>query len=265
MVAGLVRGAWLYRGFIVGSMRREFQSRYRNSLLGAAWTVLQPLSMVVIYTVVFSQVMGNRLPGASSTYAYGIFVCAGLLAWGYFSEIVGRGLGIFIDNANLIKKLNFPKICLPLIAVLNSSVNFAIIFGLFTAFLVVTGNFPGAPFVALVPLLAIEIAFAIGLGVILGVLNVFFRDVGHLFGILLQFWFWFTPIVYPLDVLPPWARQLVAWNPMTGLMVGFQQVLAYGRWPEWRTVLPVAVLALALCALGVRLFASRSGEMVDEL
>jgi lipopolysaccharide transport system permease protein len=265
MVAGLVRGAWLYRGFIVGSMRREFQSRYRNSLLGAAWTVLQPLSMVLIYTVVFSQVMGNRLPGSSSTYAYGIFVCAGLLAWGYFSEILGRGQTIFIDNANLIKKLAFPKICLPLIAVLNSSVNFAIIFGLFTAFLIGTGNFPGWPFLALVPLLAIQVAFAIGLGVILGVLNVFFRDVGHFFNILLQFWFWFTPIVYPLNVLPPWAQRVVEWNPMTPLIVGYQQVLVYGHWPDWVALAPATLFALALCALGVSLFAKRAGEIVDEL
>jgi lipopolysaccharide transport system permease protein len=265
MVAGLVRGAWLYRGFIVGSMRREFQSRYRNSLLGAAWTVLQPLSMVLIYTVVFSQVMGNRLPGSSSAYAYGIFVCAGLLAWGYFSEIVGRGQTIFIDNANLIKKLSFPRICLPLIAVLNSSVNFAIIFGLFTAFLLATGNFPGLAFAAIVPLLAIQVALAIGLGVVLGVLNVFFRDVGHFFGIVLQFWFWFTPIVYPLDVLPAWAQRVVAWNPMTGLIVGWQQVLVYGRWPQWATLVPAAILAIALCAFAMSLFAKRAGEMVDEL
>jgi len=227
--------------------------------------VLQPLSTVLIYTVVFSQVMGNRLPGSASTYAYGIFVCAGLLSWGYFSEILGRGQTIFIDNANLIKKLAFPKICLPVIAVVNSSINFAIIFGLFTLFLIVTGNFPGLPFVALVPLLAIQVAFAIGLGVILGVLNVFFRDVGHFVNIFLQFWFWFTPIVYPLNALPPWAQKMVAWNPLTGLIVGYQQILVYGKWPQWSALIPVTILALALCAFAVSLFAKRAGEMVDEL
>src|SRR6185295_13899523 len=173
----LVRPAWAFRGFIFATVQREFQSKYRNSLLGAAWTVIQPLSMVAIYTIVFSQVLGGRLPGVKSSLAYSIFLCSGVFTWGLFAEIIARGQNIFIDNANLIKKLNFPRICLPIIAVLNSGLNFAILFGLFTAFLVLTGNFPGWAYVAIMPVLAIEVAFAIGLGIILGVLNVFFRDV----------------------------------------------------------------------------------------
>jgi lipopolysaccharide transport system permease protein len=261
----LAKGAWSYRGFILGSVQREFQARYRNSLLGAAWTVIQPLSMVVIYTVVFSRVMRARLPGMKGAYAYSIFVCAGLLTWGFFAEIVGRSQTIFIDNAGLIKKLTFPKICLPIIAVLNSVVNFAIIFGLFSLFLAFSGNLPGWPFLAILPILVVQVAFAAGLGITLGVLNVFFRDVGHLFGILLQFWFWFTPIVYPANILPDWAQRAIRLNPLAGLVVGYQDILVAGQWPRWKAILPAAVLAILMCLFARRLFAKRSGEMVDEL
>jgi len=265
MIAILARGVWAYRGFILASMRREFQSKYANSLLGAAWTVIQPLAMVLIYTVVFSQVMQARLPGASSRYAYAIYLCAGILTWGFFADIVGRGQTIFIDNANLIKKLAFPKICLPVIAVLNAAINFAIIFAIFTGFLLGTGSFPGWPYLALFPLFAIQVALAIGLGVTLGVLNVFFRDVGHFFGIFLQFWFWFTPIVYPLAILPEWLQRVVAMNPLTGLVGAYQRILVEASWPRWIELWPAALAAVLLCAFAMRLFAKRSGEMVDEL
>lgn len=113
MAVGMLRSMWSYRGFISGSVKREFQSRYRNSLLGAAWTVLNPLAMIVVYTVIFSQVMRARLPGVDSGFAYSIYLCAGVLTWGLFAEIVSRAQNVFLKNANLIKKISFPRICLP--------------------------------------------------------------------------------------------------------------------------------------------------------
>jgi lipopolysaccharide transport system permease protein len=256
---------WRYRGFVAGSVKREFQSKYRNSLFGAAWTVLNPLAMIVVYTVIFSRVMGSRLQGVDSPFAYSIYLCAGVLTWGLFAEITGRSQSVFLENANLIKKLQFPRICLPIIVVLNAGVNFAIIFGLFTAFLVLSGTFPGWIYFALFPILLLEILFAIGLGMILGVLNVFFRDVGQFFTILLQFWFWFTPIVYPVATLSPAVRAWLAWNPMTPMIVAYQTILVAGQAPQWGSLLPVAVLGVGCCALGLHLFRKRAGEMVDEL
>ncbi|HET9652263.1 MAG TPA: ABC transporter permease [Usitatibacter sp.] len=256
---------WRYRGFVLGSVKREFQSKYRGSMLGAAWNVLNPLAMIAVYTIVFSTVMRARLPGVDSTFAYSIYLCAGVLTWGLFTEIVGRAQNVFLDNANLMKKLNFPRVCLPLVVLLSAGVNFAIIFGLFTAFLLATGNFPGWTYIAVFGVLAIEIVFAIGLGMTLGVLNVFFRDVGQFFGIVLQFWFWLTPIVYSVQVLPESVRPLMAWNPMAGLMGAYQAILVNAQWPQWLQLAPAAVLGLVLCALGVRLFLVHGGEMVDEL
>ena len=261
----MVRALWAYRAFIIGSVQREFQSKYRNSLLGAAWTVLNPLAMIVVYTVIFAQVMRAKLPGIDSTFAYSIYLCAGVLTWGLFAEIIGRAQNMFLDHANLLKKLSFPRLCLPVTVVANASLNFAIVFALFTVFLLVTDNFPGWVYLGVLPVLAIQIAFAIGLGISLGVLNVFFRDVGQFFGIFLQFWFWLTPIVYPASILPESMRPMMAYNPMATLTAAYQTILVTGQWPNWQTLWPVALLSLLLCALGFSLFKTHAGEMVDEL
>lgn len=171
---GALRAVWNYRGFVQGNVKREFQLKYRNSLLGAAWTVLQPLAMIVVYTVIFSQVMRAKLQGVESTFAYSIYLCAGVLTWGLFAEIATRSQNIFIDNANLLKKINFPRLCLPVTVVANALLNFGIVFGLFTGFLLLTGNFPGLAFAAMVPLIGLLVLFSVGLGMVLGVLNVFF-------------------------------------------------------------------------------------------
>ncbi len=261
----MLRVLWSYRGFIIGSVKREFQSRYQNSLLGAAWTIINPLAMIVVYTMIFSQVMRAKLPGLESTYSYSIYLCAGVLTWGLFSEITGKAQNIFIDNANLLKKLSFPRLSLPVVVMLNGLLNFAIIFGLFTIFLLITNNFPGVVFWGLLPLLLLQVAFSIGLGVSLGVLNVFFRDVGQFFGVALQFWFWLTPIVYPLTILPENIQRVIMLNPMTGLMSGYQSILVYAQWPKWDELLPLTLLAGGFCFLGLYLFRRNSADMVDEL
>ncbi|HEY5801862.1 MAG TPA: ABC transporter permease [Burkholderiaceae bacterium] len=263
--AHMLRGIWAYRGFIVGSVKREFQSKYRNSMLGAAWNILNPLAMIVVYTVIFAQVMRAKLPGIDSSFAYSIYLCAGVLTWGLFAEITTRAQNVFLEQANLIKKISFPRICLPIIVVANAILNFAIIFALFLAFLIVSGNFPGWVLLAMLPVLAVQIAFSIGLGMILGVLNVFFRDVGQFFAIFVQFWFWFTPIVYPASILPAPVQGLLAYNPLAGVIAAYQTIFVHAQTPHWRALLPAAILGAAFCVLGLLLFRKRSGEMVDEL
>ena len=265
MIEKILKPLWSYRGFILGSVKREFQSKYRNSLLGVAWTVINPLAMILVYTVIFSQVMRAKLPGVDSTFAYSIYLCAGVLTWGLFAEITGRAQNVFLENANLLKKLSFPRLCLPIIVVANAGLNFLIIFGLFTAFLVISGNFPGWVYLALIPLLIIHIAFAIGLGVTIGLLNVFFRDVGQLYAVVLQFWFWLTPIVYSAKILPAFVRPLMALNPLAELAVAYQTVLVNGLWPHWHSLWLVTALAIIFNLFALKLYRRHAGEMVDEL
>ncbi|MBD8541186.1 ABC transporter permease [Oxalobacteraceae sp. CFBP 8761] len=261
----MLRGLWAYRGFVLGSVQREFQSKYANAILGAVWSLLSPLAMILVYTVIFAEVMRTKMPGSDSTFAYSIYLCAGILTWGLFAEMVGRGQTMFLEQSNLLKKVSFPRICLPVIVTLNALVNFGIIFGLFVVFLIVTGNFPGAVFVTLLPVLVLQVMLALGIGMVVGILNVFFRDVGQFMTITLQFWFWLTPIVYPASILPEHVRPILDWNPMAPIIATWQGVLVKGTPPDWGSLVYPLVVALLLCTLGLRMFRKRAGEIVDEL
>jgi lipopolysaccharide transport system permease protein len=262
----MIRALWRYRGFVLGSVKREFQARYLGSLLGAAWTIISPVAMIFVYVAVFSQVMRARLPGMGDTLSYSLFLCAGIFTWAYFTEVLNRCLTIFIEQANLLKKSPFPRTSLPFIVLLSSTVNFLIVMSLFVVFLALVQRFPGAALIAMLPLLLIQQALAVGLGVLLGTLNVFFRDVGQLMSIVLHFWFWLTPIVYPPTILPGWVRELIQqWNPMARLVKGYQDIVLTGRWPDPADYLvPVTVAAVSLL-LGYLAFRRLSAEMVDEL
>lgn len=131
----MIKALWAYRGFIWSSVMREFHGRYRESLLGAFWSVANPLTMIVIYTVIFGKLMRASLPGHESTpFAFSIYLCAGVITWGLFAETLGRLNNVFLDNGNLIKKSNFPRICLPAISILSSLINFGILLAVYLIF-----------------------------------------------------------------------------------------------------------------------------------
>lgn len=257
---------WAYRGFVFSSVLREFNGRYRESLFGAFWAVASPLAMIVIYTVIFSQLMRPSLPGHDATpFAYSIYLCAGVITWGLFAEMLGRLNNVFLEHGNLIKKANFPRICLPAIVTLSALINFGIVLGLYLVFLAIIGHWPGWALLALVPLLILQLLFTLGLGVFLGTLNVFFRDVGQLTGVVLQFWFWLTPIVYTLPALPGSARGILQYNPMRPLIAAYQHLFLDRTMPDFTTLWPLALLTVFFLALGAYFFLARVGELVDEL
>lgn len=256
---------WNYRGFILGSVQREFQARYRNSMLGSFWAVLNPLAMISIYTIIFSKLMHSRLPGVNDTLAYSIYLCAGVLTWSLFAEIISNCQTVFIDNANMIKKLNFPRICLPVIVILNAGINFIISFSLFFCFLIIVGKFPGWIVLGTVVVVAIQVLMAASLGMVTGILNAFFRDVGQVVGIILQFWFWFTPIVYPLSILPDVVRSLLWINPMVSIVSAYHSIFVYKQSPHWPSLIFAAIIAIAAFYLAHRLYKRHGGEMVDEI
>lgn len=262
----MLRGLWAYRGFVWGSVRREFDGRYRESLLGALWAIANPLAMIVIYTVVFGKIMRPTLPGHEQTpFAFGIYLCAGVIAWGLFAEMLGRLTAVFLDNGNLIKKANFPRVCLPAIVAVSALVNFALILVVYLVFLALIGHWPGTVLLALAPLLVLQVLFALGLGVLLGTLNVYFRDVGQFTAVLLQFWFWLTPIVYTLPAVPGAVQDALQYNPLQPLMAAYQTLFLERAWPDTASLLPLAALTVVVLAAGAAFFLSRASELVDEL
>lgn len=262
---GMLRDVWAFRDFVAANVKRDFHLKYRNTQFGFLWTILQPLSMILIYTLVFAAIMKPSLPGHSSRFAYSIYLCAGVLTWNFFSELLGRSVNIFVNHANTLKKVNFPKLCLPLIQVFSCLIDYAIVMALFLAFLLLSGNFPGLPVVAAIPVMVIVCAFSTGLGVLLGTINVFYRDVGQTIGIVLQFWFWLTPIVYATKTLPPYAAAFLSWNPMWPLIDAMHIIFLDGRFPDWRSFIYPGILSAALVYLGIYAFWKLGGEIVDEL
>ncbi len=259
------RALWRYRWFVAGMVWREFRGRYLGSLLGSIWSILNPMAMIFIYTVIFSRLMQARLPGVDDAMGYGVFICAGLLPWMFFSELLSRSPNVFVDHAHLIKKVHFPRITLPVIILWSSTINFVIISIIFLAFLAATGRFPGVVILQLIPLLVIQQAFVLGAGVFLGSVNVFFRDIQQIVGIVLQFWFWLTPIVYPLDILPDRARFFVKLNPMATLVNAYQKAILLGQPPIWENFTIHICGAIVALIAGFSVFSLLSSQLVDEL
>lgn len=260
-----LRNAWEVRGYILTSVKREFIARYLGSQLGWFWVIAQPLAMIVIYTLVFAAVMRPSLQGHASPFAYSIYLCSGVITWQLFSELVSRGVGVFVTNGELLKKVSLPKLTLPLVVALSAISNFAIVFALFVGFLLVIGAFPGWPILGYVPVVLIVAAFGAGLGTLLGTVNVFYRDVQQVLGLVLNFWFWLTPIVYPARSVPEWLATALQWNPMWPVVRFAQSIFLDGSVPDWAQLAYPAVLAAALLLYGLFSFRRLAAEIVDEL
>ena len=261
----MLREVWNFRDFIRGSVKREFQSRYQGTQFGMFWVIAQPLAMILVYTVVFAGIMKPSLPGHDNKFAYSIYLCSGVLTWGLFAEMLTRCVNIFVENGNLLKKVRFPKLCLPIIVLTSSYLHFGIVMLLFFAFMALTGTFPGWVVLAMVPVLLIQAAFTVGLGIFLATINVFYRDVSQSIAVILQFWFWLTPVVYTPKILPPLANSILACNPVWPLIDAYHRIFLDHQMPVWHTLIYPSVLAAFCVILGMVAFSKLQGEIVDEL
>ena len=262
----MFKALWEYRAFIISSIAREFQGRYRASLLGAFWTVAHPLAMMIIYTVIFGQLMRAGLPGFEETpFSFSIYLCAGVVFWGFHAEVLSRMASVFVEQANLMKKTAFPRICMPAIVIASAMVNLSIIFLLYVIFLIVIGHWPGPVILAAIPLVLLQAFLALGLGLLFGSLNVFFRDVSQFVPVLLQFWFWLTPIVYSAQIVPERFQQWLLFNPMYPIISGYQAIFLTKSAPDPATLILPMLATLLFVTLGGWVFLRHADELVDEL
>ncbi|MNW54456.1 Teichoic acid translocation permease protein TagG [compost metagenome] len=172
---------------------------------------------------------------------------------------------VFIDNGSLIKKVNFPKATLPIFILIASTINFVIIYALFLAFLLIIGRLPGIEALGIVPLLIAQQLIAVGLGLFIGSINVFFRDAGQVMGIILQFWFWFTPVVYSIQILPDKVRNLFSLNILVPIIEGYQNIYLQHSIPDMADIFKCLLVGLICLFIGYITFKRLGKEMVDEL
>lgn len=262
---GMLHSLWDYRGFILSSIRNEFLARFARSQLGGLWMIIHPLAQVAIYALVLSNVIQAKLPGIDHSYAYALYLMAGMVAWNLFTDIIGRYLNLFIEQGNLMKKIRFPRITLPAV-VLGSAIlnNILLLISLLVVFTLM-GQKISLEILWVVPLTMVTAALATGIGLILGILNVFIRDIGQVIPIILQVWFWLTPIIYPISVIPEKFKAFMSINPMLPIVNAYQNILVYNTPLDYPNVLWIAVISLTLMVFGLFLFRRAAPEMVDVL
>lgn len=260
-----LRALWDYRFFIISSIKTEYKTRFARSKLGFLWMIIQPLSMVLIYSLILSQIMKGKLPEVETQYAYPIYILSGVIGWTLFSEVFNRCLNIFIENANLLKKLSFPRLTLPIIVVGSSLINFLLMIFITYIVLGFLGHFPIKAIYYLPLLVFITLALALSLGLFFGIINVFIRDVGQLIGVIMQFWFWLTPVVYMLSIVPEKFHSLFLLNPMTGIIIGYQNVILYEKAPDLNLLIYPTIFAFIFICLTTIIYKKAVEEMTDVL
>jgi len=261
----ILAAIWRYRHFIVSSIKNDLRSRFARSKLGGLWMVLQPLAQVAIYALVLSRIMQAKLPGITNRYAYVIYLMAGMIAWSLFAEVVSRSLTMFVDSGNLMKKMAFPRVCLPIIVGGSSLVSNLLLLVTAIGVFLLIGQPLSLAMLWLPLLIGINLAFALGIGLILGVLNVFVRDVAQVMTVVLQLLFWLTPIVYMPSIIPDRLRAVLEFNPMMHMVVAFQSVILYGRAPGMAGLIVMASTSFVLLLFALILFRRAAPEMVDVL
>lgn len=256
---------WRYRHFILASIRGDLKGRFARSRLGAFWFILHPLAQSLIFSIVLAEVMRARMPNIDSQAAYPIYLLSGMAAWGLFSEILTRSIGIFIEQASAMKKIAFPRLCLPVVVWGSALINHVLLLLAIAVIFLFFGHYPGFAWLYLIPGMLLISIMAFGIGVFLGILNVFARDVAQFMTVFLQLWFWFTPIVYLKSVVPEKFQFLIGLNPMTSLVGLYQNALLLNQGPEWMSLWPAIVVGAVAVVVSFVVFRRASPELVDAL
>ena len=235
---------------------RDIKVRYRHSALGLVWTVLNPLLMMVVITIVFSTLFKQNIPN------FPIYYLSGSLIFAFNSESTTTALNSIISNASLIKKVYIPKYLFPLSNVLSGLVNL----GFSLIAMVIVMLVTGAPFHATLLLLPIPIfytfLFSVGLGILLSAVTVFFRDIAHFYSVFILAWTYFTPIFYPVEILPDAVMKHMRLNPMYHLVTYMRSIVLYGVFPSLKENLLCLCLGLLMLALGLFVFYKKQDKFV---
>lgn len=252
---------WEYRELLGFLAWRDLKVRYKQTVIGVAWAVLQPLAMMTVFTIFFGKLA--RLP--SDGLPYPLFALAALVPWGLFARVLASSSDSLVRDQRLISKVYFPRILVPLSSGLAALVDFAISMTLLVVLMVVYRVVPDERLLFLPLLTILLFVAALGVGFWLSALNVEFRDVQHMLPFLTQLWFFLTPVVYPSSLVPDGFRTLYALNPMVGVVEGFRWSLLGTPAPVLSSVLISVLSALTLFATGLFYFRSRERSFADSL
>lgn len=254
-----------YRGLIQSLVARELKARYRGSVLGFFWSFINPLLLLLIYSFVFSVVLPGTRPSTLEPYA--LFMFCGILPWTWFSSSLSEAAGSLIASGNLIKKVLFPAEILPLVTVLANMIHFFLGLPILAAFLVYYRVPLHATELLWFPVIVgVQLLLTVGLSLILSALTVHFRDIRDILANLLTFWFFATPIIYPMSEAPTFGRTLLNTNPFTHLAISYQEVLFYpGDFGHWKWLLALGGMSVFVFLAGYFLFDRLRDSFAEEV
>lgn len=238
-------------GLVLLFSRQELVDRHRENALGALWLLLQPLAFIVLFSTVFSHFMRARLGTDADPNAYTVYLICGVLTWNVFANGITRLASVYSSKAHLIRKMEIDLWLMPLHVLVTEATVYLISMAFFTVFLLWIGHPPTLAWLALPAVMLVLAVLTYGLGIALGALDVFLPDIKNALGILLQFGFWLTPVVYLPEILPRWVQDLLVYNPLYVIVDAVHQIVVFGRLPNW------PALGLILAASALLLFASR--------
>jgi lipopolysaccharide transport system permease protein len=264
------------RDLLVNLTLRELRGKYKRSVLGWSWSLLNPLATMIIFSLVFGLLL--KVPftvgDPSGLHNYPAFLLCGLLAWNFVSNIMNSSMLALLGNAGLIKKVFFPREVLVFATVAALGWSFIIEIAVLAVYLMILGNMVLPWLFGVIVLMVLLTMFATGIGLIVSVLNVYFRDLQYLIGIFLQLWFYATPIIYSVERVP-WiyhvgqyaipARTIYSINPMVGFVGAFRALLYDLRFPAWSQLGYITVWSVALLAIGFAVFRKFEPRLAEEL
>jgi ABC-type polysaccharide/polyol phosphate export permease len=260
-----LRSLLRYRPLVQSLVARELKARYRGSVLGFFWSFINPLLLLLIYSFVFSVVLPARV---ENIHPYALFLFCGILPWTWFSSSILESANVLIAGGNLIKKVLFPAEVLPIVTVLANLVHFLLGLPILVIFLVYYQHTPDLADLVWFPVvLLVQLILTLGIALIVSALTVHFRDIKDILSNLVTFWFFATPIIYPMSAMPsPLARRLLNLNPFTHLAISYQEILFYrGPFGHWKWLLALGAASVGLFLLGYFLFDRLRDSFAEEV
>jgi ABC-type polysaccharide/polyol phosphate export permease len=261
---------WERRELLRSLTQRELRGKYKRSFLGWAWSMLNPISSLAIYTVVFSLIFTVPTPIGTETglQNYTIYLACGLLPWNFLAGGIGSSTGSLLAQSGLLKKVFFPREFVVGSTVISWLVSFAIELTVLVVAIALTGKLRWQGLVLLPVVMALQTILILGFSLGLSALNVYFRDVQHLLGIFLQVWFYLTPVVYSLTLIQEKSETAARWysiNPMVHAVNAYRDILYHGRFPTWTSLAALAGSALVVLGIGLAFFRRLEPRLAEEL
>ena len=245
-----LRELYEQRDLVLSFAMRDIKTRYKQTVFGMLWAILQPLSMMVIFTMVFS--LFAKVPSDGLPYA--IFSYSALIFWNFFASALSQGTNAMVSNGNLVRKIYFPREVLLLAVILSAAVDLAVAGSIFLAMLLYYQITPTLMVIWIVPLFACQSALMFGIICVTSALHVNFRDIGHAVPLVSQLWMFATPVAYPLSVVPDRLLWLLLLNPMTPIIEGYRRVILHGQAPEMTHLAISAAFTIACLLVGYMTF-----------